>query len=170
MASQSSDSCRTIPPPPSARKLLQHGAFVYMRTRCPTLARLPSRRVLFFSVACAVMSRLSAFIPELQAANAKLEEAAPGAADIEELTDPDGPYISMVRLSLHADGCFSVRFAHAAFASSKAFAATPLLMRVMRAPRAIGLDTCLTDVDPSLRNWGVASSRSSQRSQRRNQR
>jgi|TARA_B100000524_G_C23637595_1_gene365512 hypothetical protein len=116
------------------------------------------------------MSRLSAFIPELQAANAKLEEAAPGAADIEELTDPDGPYISMVRLSLHADGCFSVRFAHAAFASSKAFAATPLLMRVMRAPRAIGLDTCLTDVDPSLRNWGVASSRSSQRSQRRNQR
>ena len=47
-----------------------------------------------------MLSRLESFLPAMQSANEELARRCalnPEGADIEELTDPDAPYIEMVR-------------------------------------------------------------------------
>jgi len=49
---------------------------------------------------CAVFGRLEAFLPAMAAANDSLAREDPKSHDIEELTDPTGEHIEMVRPSL----------------------------------------------------------------------
>ena len=49
---------------------------------------------------CAVFGRLEAFLPAMAAANDALAREDPKSHDIEELTDPTGEHIEMVRPSL----------------------------------------------------------------------
>ena len=46
---------------------------------------------------CAVFGRLEAFLPAMAAANDALAQEDPRSRDIEELTDPEGEHIEMVR-------------------------------------------------------------------------
>ena len=46
---------------------------------------------------CAVFGRLEAFLPAMAAANDALAQEDPKSRDIEELTDPEGEHIEMVR-------------------------------------------------------------------------
>ena len=46
---------------------------------------------------CAVFGRLEAFLPAMAAANDALAQDDPKSHDIEELTDPEGAHIEMVR-------------------------------------------------------------------------
>ena len=65
-----------------------------MRSRAHILCPRPTS---LGSPACTVFGRLEAFLPAMQAANNALAQEDPKRHDIEELSDPDGEHIEMVR-------------------------------------------------------------------------
>ena len=65
--------------------------------RAATQPCLFPRRPTLTRTAMAVLGRLEAFLPAMQAANEALKEEDATSHDIEELSDPDGPHIEMVR-------------------------------------------------------------------------
>ena len=89
MASGSAPAAaRTVRPERSERAQPRHTYRPY-DVRHSLLARL-----------CAVFGRLEAFLPAMAAANDALAREDPKSHDIEELTDPTGEHIEMVRPSL----------------------------------------------------------------------